>query len=230
MAAFRVFLIALALTAPVRALHAVTVQACSCAGSTDTLEQRLRAADVVVVGMISNIRVIDKLPPRTPQILPDGSFESEGYDDVEVESDFVVSEYLRGAGPSTLLIRSKTFVEQHGSGEVKIYEGSSPSCSRGLALSANYLIYKAEPLDDPLQTNACDVSIRLIEDDEQLQEIRQLLQEPPPQPTVIDFPDTGTGSVEPDSSLGWQVTAAAAGLLLTASASAAFFAIRRRAS
>ena len=228
MAAFRVLLIALALTAPVWALHATTVSACSCGFDGNTFAERLRAADIVVVGVITDVRVIDELPARTPQLLPDGSVEPEGFNDVEVESDFAVDDYLKGSGPSTLVIRSRTGVLRHGTGEVEIYEGTSPSCSRGLALSASYLVYRAEPLDDPLQTSACDVSIRLIENEEQLQEIRQLLQEPTPHPTVVDLPETGMRSGDPDGSLSWHVTAAAAGLLLAASASAIFVAVRRR--
>ena len=230
MAAFRVFLIALALTAPVWTLHATTVSACSCGFDGNTFAERLRAADIVVVGVITDVRVIDELPARTPQLLPDGSVEPEGFNDVEVESDFAVDDYLKGSGPSTLVIRSRTGVLRHGTGEVEIYEGTSPSCSRGLALSASYLVYRAEPLDDPLQTSACDVSIRLIENEEQLQEIRQLLQEPTPHPTVVDLPETGTGSVDPESSLAWQITAAAAGALLAVSASAALVTLRRRVS
>lgn len=225
MVAFRVFLIALALTAPVWALHATSVSACSC--MSDTSVERLRAADIVVAGVISDVSLIERLPARTPQFAPDGSIEPEGFYDVEVESEFTVDEYLRGSGPSTLTIRSRTSVLRYGTGELEIYEGTSPSCSRGLALSANYLIYRAEPLDDPLQTSACDRSIQRIQDDQQLQEFRQLLQEPTPQPPVADLPETGMGGGDPGSSLGWQAMVAAVGVLLAASV--ILFSLRRRA-
>ncbi|MCH7579462.1 MAG: hypothetical protein IIB22_04405 [Chloroflexi bacterium] len=231
MVAFRVFLIALALTAPVWALHATSVSACSCVGSSDTLEQRLQAADVVLVGRVVDLRLDQELPSRTPQFNPDNGEEiSDWYQGIDVVSVFRVDELLRGSAPNPLEIHSYTDVSVGPGDEVLISSGGSGDCGFAFTLESRYVLYYSTELGERVSTGGCSQDRVSIQDDQHLEKLKQLLHQPKPQPTVVDLPETGMGSGDPDGSLSWHVTAAAAGVLLAAFASAIFVAVRRRAS
>ncbi len=86
MAAFRVFLIAVALAAPVWALNATTVSACTC--GIQLLEDSVAQAEFIVLGTVASVRSTD--PPQ--------EFEGSPW----LVSTVSVEEYLKGSGPPTL--------------------------------------------------------------------------------------------------------------------------------
>ncbi len=226
MAAFRVFLIALALTAPVWALSAIPAHACSC-GSTWV---PLLDAEIVAVGIVGDVRPAAPLPVRDdePELPPGDTLASQYFSRVEVISEILVDEYLRGAAGDALLVHSSTTVQVDPDGELTVADGIQPDCGYGLRLDARYLVFFSDA-NEEYWTSGCSGNVREIRHDDALTDIRQLLQEPVTQPTVVDLPETGMGSGDTDSSVGWQVTAAA-GVLLTASASVIFVTLRRRPS
>ena len=201
MAAFRVFLIVLALTAPVWALHATNVSACTC--GIQLLEDSVAQAEFIVLGTVERVEATD--PPQEV---------AQEFDKLPwLVSTVLVEEYLKGSGPATV---------QH------TFLGNFAGCQSGNREGNRYLLAYVRRSDGTLGTSFCSGSLDLTGASgeaaaQHVQDVRELLENP-----VVGFPDTGTGTGDPgDSSLGWQVTAAA-GVALAVSASAALVALRRR--
>lgn len=211
MAAFRVFLIALALTAPVWALNAVPVQACSCGGEIEPLVNR---SAIIVIGTPRDTTIINTSVGTGYQALTETSVD--------------VQTYLKGSGPDVLLLRSVSMTSQDSNGLLVVVPGLGPTCGYAPDLNIRHLFFVTEEENGVYRTGGCQGNVAFLPGstfaDERVEEVRQLLQEP----TVIDLPETGMGNGDPDGSLGWQAAAATAGVLLAASASAIFVATRRR--
>ncbi len=210
MAAFRVFLIALALTAPVWALSAIPAHACSCGADLESLVNR---SAIIVIGTPVDTAIIDSSVGTGYQALTETSVD--------------VQTYVKGSGPDVLLLRSVAMTDQDKGGLTVVVPGLGPTCGYAPDLNIRHLFFATEVENGVYRTGGCQGNIAFLPGntfaDERLETVRQVLEES----TIVDLPDTGTGRGDPDGSLGWQVTAAA-GLLLAASASVIFAASRRR--
>lgn len=210
MAAFRVFLITLALTAPVWALQAMTVSACTCGLD---LPRIIARAELVVLATVLDQDIVEG------PVIKSGQYR--------VESTIVIDTYLKGKGPERLSVWSTASVREDADGAFEIIHGLGAGCEWAPTPGVRYLMFVARDEEGAYQAGGCSSYADGEFVDELVDDIRQLLQEPTPQPTIVDLPETGTGVSVADSSLSWQITAAA-GLLLAASASAIFVAVRRR--
>ena len=210
MAAFRVFLIALGLTAPVWALSANSAYACSCGADLESLVNR---SAIIVIGTPVDTAIIDSSVGTGYQALTETSVD--------------VQTYVKGSGPGVLLLRSVAMTDQDKGGLTVVVPGLGPTCGYAPDLNIRHLFFATEEVNGVYPTGGCQGNIAFLPGstfaDERLEAVRQLLEES----TIVDLPDTGTGSGNTDGFLGWQVTAAA-GVLLAASASAVLVAVVRR--
>lgn len=200
MAAFRVFLIALALTAPVWALSAVPAHACSCGRDRLSLEESLEIADVVAVGVVSDARP----SPGEPSLSPNT------YGSMQIDVEIEIEEYLRGSGSRPMVLHTRGSVFVDADGEVSVEPGGNPSCGYVPELQSRLLLY-FETEDEDLVLNSCLTNtnaneVRIEEAIEYLKSER-----------------------EAENSSIWPLALAASGLLILLSG-AAIFLSRRRAS
>ncbi|MCH8161045.1 MAG: hypothetical protein IIB88_04015 [Chloroflexi bacterium] len=196
MAAFRVFLIAVALTAPVWALHATTVSAC-----TFSLRDNVRAADLIAVGRIDDIRV---LPAESDPLL-------EEFDLTPVEIQLAVSDYLKGVGSEDLLVyRTAVDLTYEGDRLSGIFT-SRTDCGRAVGLGEHcvwLLAHRDSTHYETITPAGCtaDQSAAAINADG----IRQLLEEQATTaPTVVSLGDVGTGPTGSGSEFQWLLAATA---------------------
>ncbi len=225
MAAFRVLLIAVALTAPVWALHATSVSACSC-GSTGA---SIADAEIVAVGTVTDMRPVSGLPDSStaPEFLH-----------ANVVSEIAVEEYLWGSGGPSLLVYSDTVIRMGPEEEFAVLPGPHPDCSYGLRLDARYLLIFTDA-NEELWASSCSGTVREIRSDDPLADVRQFLQVPTleptpeatqqPQPTIVEFPASGFGEGGTNRSSAWPIALVASGALVLLSG-VAILLDRRRAS
>ena len=230
MAALRVCLIALALTAPVWALHATTVSACTCGSTWASVAD----AEIVAVGTVIDMRLAGGLT--------DGSTTPD-YRGIEVVSEIAVEEYIQGSGGSSLLVHSENAVRIGPGDEFSVSRGPQPDCSYGLRLGGRYLVFFADT-NEEYWTSACSGNVREIRPNDALVDVRQFLQKPTleptiettpettqqAQPTVVEFPESGLGRGDSDRASAWPIALAASGALISLSGVAILLNQRRRPS
>ncbi len=212
MAAFRVLLIAVALTAPVWALHATSVSACSY-----SLRDSVRTAELIAVGTIDEFHVLGAssvAEPGEPGAL------------MSVEIQVSVSNYLKGSGPEKLRV-SKPAAEISPDGEV-LGLASGTSCARAISLNSHCVLVLIRGASGLYEENApmqCSEGRPGVAD--LVDSMRQLIDEiATTEPTIVSLGDAGNGPTGSGSEFPWLVAATAgsgAAMLL------AGVAIRRRA-
>ena len=179
MAAFRVFLIALALTAPVWALHAGPAEACTCGMD---LARMVDSADLIILGTADDVSLLDGFGDQVDELRR-----------VEVESTISVDTYLLGSGPDTLQVRLSA--EVHGSREKPtIGFGLGANCGYAPEVDARHLLFIGREGDGSYRTGGCAGFLdgEYVQD-QMLPEIRSLVQ------AVSDLPKTGTGASSADA-------------------------------
>ena len=198
MAAFRVFLIALALAAPVWALNATTVSACSY-----SLRDSVRTADLIAVGTIEEFRVLPAESVTHPEEFGDWT---------PVEIHFSVSDYTKGSGPEVLLVfQPAEEIGREGEHISRISMSNGTSCARGLGLGEHcvwLLAHRDSTHYETITPAGCtaDQSAAAINADG----IRQLLEEQATtDPTIVSLGDAGAGPTRSGSEFQWLVAAAA---------------------
>jgi hypothetical protein len=144
--------------------------ACSCA--PPDLEQQVAEADAIVIGTPVDREIVEPVPTPEPSSPPGLVMPIS----VDVDTTLSVEEYLKGAGGSTLIVRTDGEIYDYGPGEPELLEGLSPSCSYVPELGAEYLFFLHRRDDGELTAHPCS-GIYSANDAETIAEIRGLLQQ-----------------------------------------------------
>ncbi len=213
MAAFRVYLIAVALTAPVWALNATPAHACSY-----SLRDSVRTADLIAVGTIDEFHVLGASSVAEP---------GEPGELMSVEIQVSVSSYLKGSGPEKLRV-SQTAAEISPDGEV-LGLASGTSCARGISLNSHCVLVLVRGASGLYEENApmrCSEGRAGVAD--LAGSMSQLIDEiANAEPTIVSLGDAGTGPTGSGNEYQWLLAASAgigAAMLLAGAA------LRRRPS
>ena len=212
MAAFRVFLITLALTAPVWALHATNVSAC-----TFSLRDSVRAADLIAVGTIDDFRVLPTESVTQGEELGDR---------IPVEIDFSVSDYIKGSGPEVLLLYQPAVEIGHEGERISRILDGRTDCGSAMVLYDQCVLLLARSDSARYQkTTPFGCSADQSDVASRADLIRQLVDEQSTseatEPAIVSLGDVGTGPTRSGSGFLWLLAALAgtgAAMVLTGAA------------
>jgi hypothetical protein len=205
MAGLRIVLAACAMALPLWVAQLTPALACSC---TDvSLEERVEHAELIVVGAARELRLLGPVPTPKP-----GPQPIEG---PPAEIVISVEEYLKGAGPSSLVVYERDTAVWQGI-EPAVRPRSSAACGTFDHIGGRYLLFIYMQGDQLADGGACGGSAEITEYngvETRIEEVRRMIAAPatPQEPTstvfqdatkpevnvatpsVAAFPDTGSG-------------------------------------
>lgn len=189
MAALRVFLASAALALPL--WLAATTPAHACSAGPTTLEELVSAADLIVIGVPSDPRLLDPVPELPPLSPPDAS---DGYVPVGPGEAIVsVSEYLKGSGSAELSV-FQPVVAVHYSQDAppRLVAGARTSCDYSLTPGEQHLLFLYRAADGRYETSSISGSAALgqlgADEAQRIDEIRRIIAQGDP-----TLPPLGSG-------------------------------------
>ncbi len=228
MAALRLLLVAALLALPLWVAHTMPVHACSCVPDAFEPAEQLARSDLILVGTVTGLRLVNPVTPLPTPADPGESTEPILLPQADVEWSVRVDEYIKGSGPETVEVRSSTMVTVS-PGEVTIQSGTNPLCGYAPQRDARLLLYLTG--SGPYTTSACSGNWEILPENEtdvqaRIDELRAALTAAPP--TQVGLPPAGSGPPHHSAPIVLLIAASAlAGIGLAANAA---FALRRRSS
>ena len=196
MAALRAFLAALLLAASLWTLTVTPAEACTCRERTP--EERVDGADLIVIGTTTDQGPSDPRPTPTPRTKPpsgrDPSFDPPG----GIETKLTVEEYVKGSGPTEIVLVSGGTIRYGPDGEVQIDSGGGAACNFVPQVGVRYLLFLFLNNANRHGMSSCSGHAQITAGDEaalaRVEEIRQLALAQGFTPSVGVSPDTGSDS------------------------------------
>lgn len=189
----------------------------ACTGDFGVLEDRVRQAELIVIGTPSQLRLLGALPVPTPfSVSPPSGLEGFTGAALGGPAEIIidVQEYLKGTGRETLTYyQFQTTVWFGQNDEVRVYPGAGTTCDR-LAMEQPHLMLLQLRADGRYDESGYMGVMPLYGDDEHfgrdtIEQIGAILRE-----QAETLPPLGTGDDVPVASQAFLLTAGGGALLL----------------